>query len=234
MPLPALSLWPGRQPCRPRLVDGRRGGGPSSVAPRSHNPPDKVSMPRIPGQSCTMSYKQEELFKFSQRYEHAFKSDKALCHLMTTDHTQMFAIVETSYITNWTFHLSIVPAWRLLWRLYETFNEIVADAISWSWQILYLSQFTLDRGYNVSPTTSPSSLYLLSQSLLSPRKVPIILHNCRTNRSGMFSETPTNPLLISGRQRVGTTVAEVVGHLSLRWPTVPLVHSWLPLPSVLV
>ena len=39
MPLPALSLWPGRQPCRPRLVDGRRGGGPSSVAPRSHNPP---------------------------------------------------------------------------------------------------------------------------------------------------------------------------------------------------
>ena len=39
MPLPALSLWPGRQPCRPRLVDGRRGGGPSSVAPRSRNPP---------------------------------------------------------------------------------------------------------------------------------------------------------------------------------------------------
>ena len=35
MPLPALSLRPGRQPCRPRLVDGRRGGGPSSVAPRS-------------------------------------------------------------------------------------------------------------------------------------------------------------------------------------------------------
>ena len=33
MPLPALSLWPGCQPCRPRLVDGRRGGGPSSVAP---------------------------------------------------------------------------------------------------------------------------------------------------------------------------------------------------------
>ena len=31
MPLPALSLWPGRQPCRPRLVDGRRGGGPSSA-----------------------------------------------------------------------------------------------------------------------------------------------------------------------------------------------------------
>ena len=24
MPLPVLSLWPGRQPCRPRLVDGRR------------------------------------------------------------------------------------------------------------------------------------------------------------------------------------------------------------------
>ena len=40
MPLPALSLWPGRQPCRPRLVDGRRGGGPSSVAPRSRNPPN--------------------------------------------------------------------------------------------------------------------------------------------------------------------------------------------------
>ena len=39
MPLPALSLWPGRQPCRPRLVDDRRGGGPSSVAPRSRNPP---------------------------------------------------------------------------------------------------------------------------------------------------------------------------------------------------
>ena len=39
MPLPALSLWLGRQPCRPRLVDGRRGGGPSSVAPRSRNPP---------------------------------------------------------------------------------------------------------------------------------------------------------------------------------------------------
>ena len=38
MPLPALSLWPGRQPCRPRLVDGRRGGEPSSVAPRSRNP----------------------------------------------------------------------------------------------------------------------------------------------------------------------------------------------------
>ena len=33
MPLPALSLWPGRQPYRPRLVGGRRGGGPSSVAP---------------------------------------------------------------------------------------------------------------------------------------------------------------------------------------------------------
>ena len=31
MPLPALSLWPARQPCRPRLVDGRRGGGPSYV-----------------------------------------------------------------------------------------------------------------------------------------------------------------------------------------------------------
>ena len=32
MPLPALSLWPGRQPYRPRLVGGRSGGGPSSVA----------------------------------------------------------------------------------------------------------------------------------------------------------------------------------------------------------
>ena len=39
MPFPAMSLWPGHQPCRPRLVDGRRGGGPSSVAPRSRNPP---------------------------------------------------------------------------------------------------------------------------------------------------------------------------------------------------
>ena len=39
MPLPALSLGPGRQPCRPRLVDGRRGGGPSYVAPRSRTPP---------------------------------------------------------------------------------------------------------------------------------------------------------------------------------------------------
>ena len=39
MPLPALSLWPGRQQCRPRLVDGRRGGGPSYVAPRCRNPP---------------------------------------------------------------------------------------------------------------------------------------------------------------------------------------------------
>ena len=39
MPLPSLSLWPGRQPYRPRLVDGRRGGGPSSVTPRSCNPP---------------------------------------------------------------------------------------------------------------------------------------------------------------------------------------------------
>ena len=39
MPLPTQSLWPGRQPCRPRLVDGRRGGGPSAVAPRSRNPP---------------------------------------------------------------------------------------------------------------------------------------------------------------------------------------------------
>ena len=39
MPLPALSLWPGRQPYRPRLVCGRRGGGASSVAPRSRSPP---------------------------------------------------------------------------------------------------------------------------------------------------------------------------------------------------
>ena len=38
MPLPSLSLWPGRQPYRPRLVGDRRGGGPSSVAPRSRNP----------------------------------------------------------------------------------------------------------------------------------------------------------------------------------------------------
>ena len=28
----------GRQPHMPRLVGGRRGGGPSSVAPRSRNP----------------------------------------------------------------------------------------------------------------------------------------------------------------------------------------------------
>ena len=40
MPLPALSLWPGRQPYRPSLVGGRRGSGPSSVAPRSRNPPN--------------------------------------------------------------------------------------------------------------------------------------------------------------------------------------------------
>ena len=38
IPSPPLSPWPGRQPCRPRLVDGWRGGGPSSVAPRSRNP----------------------------------------------------------------------------------------------------------------------------------------------------------------------------------------------------
>ena len=41
MALPALSLWPGRQPYRPRLVGGRRAGGPSSVAPRSLNPPTR-------------------------------------------------------------------------------------------------------------------------------------------------------------------------------------------------
>ena len=35
----ARSVTVGRQPCRLRLVDGRREGGPSSVAPRSHNPP---------------------------------------------------------------------------------------------------------------------------------------------------------------------------------------------------
>ena len=40
MPLVALSLWPCRQPYRPRLVVGvSRGGGPSSVAPRSRNAP---------------------------------------------------------------------------------------------------------------------------------------------------------------------------------------------------
>ena len=39
MPLPAQSLWPVRRPYRPRLVGGRRGGVPSSVAPRSRNPP---------------------------------------------------------------------------------------------------------------------------------------------------------------------------------------------------
>ncbi len=40
MPLPGLSLWPGRQPYRYRtIVDGRRGGGQSAVAPRSRNPP---------------------------------------------------------------------------------------------------------------------------------------------------------------------------------------------------
>ena len=39
MHLPALSLWPGCQPYRPRLVGGRRGGGPSYLAPRSRNPP---------------------------------------------------------------------------------------------------------------------------------------------------------------------------------------------------
>ena len=39
MPVPSLSLWPGRQPYTPSLVGGRRGGGPSSVAPRSRNPP---------------------------------------------------------------------------------------------------------------------------------------------------------------------------------------------------
>ena len=33
MPLATLSLWPGRQPYRPRLVDGRRGGEPSSELP---------------------------------------------------------------------------------------------------------------------------------------------------------------------------------------------------------
>ena len=37
MPLHVLLLWPGRQPFRPRPVGGRRGGGPSSVAPRSRN-----------------------------------------------------------------------------------------------------------------------------------------------------------------------------------------------------
>ena len=41
MPLPALSLWPGRQPYRSCLVDGRLGCGPSYVAPRSRNPPTR-------------------------------------------------------------------------------------------------------------------------------------------------------------------------------------------------
>ena len=41
MPLPALSLWPGRQPYRSRLVDGRLGCGPSYVAPRSRNRPTR-------------------------------------------------------------------------------------------------------------------------------------------------------------------------------------------------
>ena len=39
MTLPALSLWPGRQSYRPRLLDDRRGGGPSPVALRRRNPP---------------------------------------------------------------------------------------------------------------------------------------------------------------------------------------------------
>ena len=39
MLLPGLSLGPGRQPYRSRIVDGRRGGWQSSVAPRSRNPP---------------------------------------------------------------------------------------------------------------------------------------------------------------------------------------------------
>ena len=38
MPLPSLSLWPGGPPYKPRLVGGRIGGRPSSVAPRSRNP----------------------------------------------------------------------------------------------------------------------------------------------------------------------------------------------------
>ena len=33
------SPWPGRQPCTPRLVDGRKGGGPSYDALHSCNPP---------------------------------------------------------------------------------------------------------------------------------------------------------------------------------------------------
>ena len=39
MHVPGPSLWSGRQPYRSRIVDGRRGGGQSSVAPRSRNPP---------------------------------------------------------------------------------------------------------------------------------------------------------------------------------------------------
>ena len=45
MPLPGLSLCPYRQPCRSRIVDGRRGGGQSSVAPRSRNPPTRWIAP---------------------------------------------------------------------------------------------------------------------------------------------------------------------------------------------
>ena len=66
MPFPALSVWPGCQPYRPRLVGGRRGGGPSSVAPRSRKPPtgrrrespiSSSLFSRSPPQACAQSVK---------------------------------------------------------------------------------------------------------------------------------------------------------------------------------
>ena len=45
MPLPALSLWPGRQPYRSRIVDGRRGDGPSSVRSRLSDRQQSQSSP---------------------------------------------------------------------------------------------------------------------------------------------------------------------------------------------
>ena len=43
MPLPALSLWPGRQPYRPRLLGGRRGDEPSSESGRLPEMTEKVA-----------------------------------------------------------------------------------------------------------------------------------------------------------------------------------------------